>query len=123
MMTWDIGDNEEEQIKIISMMETPFLAHLMGGMLCLPSTIGLGSMLPVGVASAMACHGGLFEIGWEVEDMIVRFYEIIFGGEKGRKRNPTSLILVLIAHHSAACCLVIPVNIFYPDNVYYAMPQ
>ena len=119
MLMWDMGDDEETQIKMISLFESAIVQHLIGGMLCLPSAIGLGHMLPVGVASAMACHGGLSEIGWEVEDMLIRVYEIIFGGVEGRKKNPMSLIIFLIMHHSAACCMVIPMNIFYHDNVYY----
>lgn len=49
----------------------------------------------------------------------LRGLEIIFGGEKGRKMNPLSLIFTLCLRHSAACCMIIPMNIFYPDNVYY----
>ena len=118
LMLWDIGEIEEEQIETIASIDAVVLQHLFGGLLCLPSALGLSSYLPPGVASAMACHGGLSEIGYEVEDMMVRFYEVIFGGEKGRRKNPPTVIFGLLSHHSAACCLVIPCNIFYRDNTF-----
>ena len=119
LMMWDIGDVEEEQVETIATIDAVVLQHLIGGMLCLPSALGLSTMLPAGVASAMACHGGISEIGYEVSDMMVRFYEIIFGAEKGRRKNPPSVIFGLVAHHSAACCLVLPMNIYYRDNTYF----
>jgi len=118
LMLWDIGEVEEEQIETIASIDAVVLQHLIGGLLCLPSALGLASLFPPGVATAMACHGGLSEIGYEVEDMMVRFYEVLFGGEKGRRKNPSCVIFGLLAHHSAACCLVVPFNIFYRDNTY-----
>ena len=118
LMLWDIGDVEEEQIETIASIDAVVLQHLIGGMLCLPSALGLASFFPPGMASAMACHGGLSEIGYEIEDIMVRLYEILYGGEKGRRKNPSSVLFGLFAHHSAACCLVVPCNIFYRDNSY-----
>merc|ERR1739848_645192 len=56
----------------------------------------------------MANHGALCEIGTEVQDVLLRIYELSFGGEKGRKKTPISLWIATIAHHSVACCLVLP---------------
>ena len=80
----------------------------------LPSAFGIG--LPENFATALAGHAGLSEMGWEVQDVISRTYEIIFGGEIGRKLNPISLMLTIVAHHSAACTAVIPMNLYYPTN-------
>jgi len=55
-------------------------------------------------------------MGWEIQDLISRCHEILFGGERGRKLNPLSLMLTLVAHHSAACTAVIPMNIYYPNS-------
>ena len=115
MIKWDIGDDEEEQIMAISRVDAAMIMHLVGGILFIPSAFGLGSMLPAGMATAMASHAGLCEMGWEVQDLLYRGYEIIWGGEKGRKLNPRSLMLTLIAHHSASCSAVIPMNIGYTN--------
>ena len=120
MLGWDLGDNEEEQILAISRIDAAFLQHLVSGILAMPSAFGIGSsLLPIGVASAMARHACLCEYGWETEDFILRIYELIFCGEKGRKLNSMNLMLILIAHHSAAWCMVIPMNIFYPYHIYF----
>ena len=120
LINWDIGDDEEEQVKIVSEWEAGMSQHFFGGMLCLPLAIGLDPMLPFGIATAMACHGSLSEIGSEIGDMVKRCYEIIFKGEEGRRKNPMNIMIILLMHHSCACCMVIPMNIFYRDNPYYA---
>ena len=116
MIKWDIGNDEEEQIIAISRIDAAMVQHLIGGILLIPSAFRLGHFLPDGVATALASHGGLSEMGWEIQDLIFRSAEIIFGGERGLKLNPPSLMLTLLAHHSAACSAVIPMNIFYPNN-------
>jgi len=92
--------------------------HLLGGLLCLPSVLGCQWVSPP-VASALACHGALCEVGWEIQDFLVRLKEIVFDGEAGRKKNPASWMAVLVFHHTMAQCLVLPLNIYYHDNVYY----
>ena len=118
IIKWDI-DDDEEQIIVISRIDSAMIQHLVGGILFFPSAFGLGSVLPVGHPTALASHAGLSEMGWEVQDILFRSYEIIYGGDKGRKLNPPALMLPLIAHHSAACMAVIPMNITYPDNTYW----
>ena len=115
----DIGDTEEEEIEFIANLEATVTQHGIGGALCVPSALGAGFLFPTGIAEAMACHGALSEIGTEVQDMLLRIYDIIFGGEKGRKRTPISLWFIMIAHHSVALCLVVPMNLFYWNNSYY----
>lgn len=115
----DIGANEEEEIEFIAEGEGTITQHGIGGSLCLPSALGFGYLFPTGIASAMACHGSLTEIGTEVEDMLCRVYAMIYGGEKGRNKSPASLWFFLICHHSVACLLVIPMNVFYGHNSYY----
>jgi len=49
--------------------------HLIGGLLCLPSILGIGDEA---TASSLACLGIMSEMGWEIEDIITwlfkRFY-------------------------------------------------
>ena len=120
MLNWDIGNVEEEQHKIVSEFECVIVQHFFGGMLCVPLAVGISHVLPIGMATAMACHGSLTEIGGEMADMMKRLYEIIFCGKEGRKKNPMSAMITLIVHHSAACSMVLPMNIFYSNNSYYA---
>ena len=115
----DIGDNEEEEIDFIATMQGTITQHGIGGLLCLPSAMGVGFVFPSGMAVAMANHGALCEIGHEIQDMLCKIYDMIFGGEQGRKKNPISLWFATIAHHSCALCLVVPMNIFYWNNRYY----
>ena len=117
---WDLGDNEEEQILAISRIDAAFLQHLVSGLLTMPYAFGIGSsLLPIEVASAMARHACLCEFGWETEDFILRMYERILCGERGRKLNPKNLMLTLTAHHSLIWCMAIPMNIYYPYHVYF----
>ena len=78
-----------------------------------PSAFGIG--LTGNFSAVLAAHAGLSEMGWEIQDLITRCYEIVFGGERGRKLNPLALMLLLVSHHSAACTAVIPMNIYYPN--------
>ena len=112
---WDIGEDENEQKLAIARIDAAMVQHLVGAILSFPSGFGLGHLFPAGVASAMACQAILCELGREIEDTLMRFYEIIFGGEIGRKLNPPSLMLTLLGHHTASFFLGIPMNMYYPD--------
>lgn len=89
--------------------------HAVGGALCIPSVLGWKGQ----VVNAMACHGALCEAGWELQDMIERIYQLIFGGAAGRAKNPTPLLVLLSVHHAMGLSMVIPMNIFYGSNPYY----
>ena len=117
LIRWDIGDDEEEQIIAIARVDAAMIQHLVGGIMLSPSVFGIG--FKGNIAAALAYHAGLSEMGWEIQDLISRCYEIIFRGERGRKLNPPSLMLTLVAHHSAACTAVIPMNLYDPGNRYW----
>ena len=119
MMMWDMGEDQEFILSQVAMFEGVIVQHGVGGALTVPSVLGLGALLPPGVASAMARHGGLCESGWEIEDTLVRIGQVLFGGEVGLAKNPLPLRIMLAMHHSAAQCLVIPLNVLYPENAYY----
>ena len=112
---WDIGEDENEAKLAIARIDAAMVQHLAGAILSFPSGFGFGHLFPPGVASAMAAQANLCELGWEIEDTLMRIYEIIFGGERGRKLNPPSLMLTLMAHHTAAFLVAIPMNMYYPD--------
>ena len=112
---WDIGDDEDEQMLAVARIDAAMMQHLVCATLLFPSAFGFGYLFPDGVASAMACQALLCELGWEISDTLLRIYEIIFGGERGRKMNPLSLMMTLMAHHTAAFLIVIPMNIYYPN--------
>eukprot|EP00929_Paragymnodinium_shiwhaense_P016879 TRINITY_DN12556_c0_g1_i1.p1 TRINITY_DN12556_c0_g1~~TRINITY_DN12556_c0_g1_i1.p1 ORF type:complete len:335 (+),score=43.77 TRINITY_DN12556_c0_g1_i1:50-1054(+) len=115
----DLGDVEEFQVEFLADFMAIVLQHGVGGLLCVPSVCGLAGYLPDGVAFALARHGGLCEVGWEIQDSITRLLEVAFGGARGREKNPPSFLLALALHHTCALCLVLPLNIYHPDNTYY----
>lgn len=93
------------------------VAHGMGGFLCFASAYGFSSHLPAGVASALARHGLLLEMGWEAQDLVWRIYTSMHGPPLFRQLNPPGIIVAFILHHTAAFCMVIPLNLYYPDFV------
>ena len=113
----DFGEDQAKQKVSVHMgINTQ---HLISGLLCAPSSLALTSTLPTGIVSAMARHGALAETGFDAEYILVRIFTYTFGGEIGRKKNPPTVILVAVIHHSLSICLAIPMNIYYPDNIYY----
>lgn len=61
--------------------------HLIGGMLCLPSILGIGDQQ---VAASLACLGILSEMGWEIQDLITWVYKR-FGVEGGKEMVPMAV--------------------------------
>jgi len=88
--------------------------HLVGGLLCLPSALGYSTEL----AFTLARHGTLCEVGWEVQDVVVRVWQCTASGAAGRAKNPAGLVLILVLHHTMAMSLAIPMNLWYPRNHY-----
>merc|ERR1719384_2846853 len=91
------------------------MQHGVGGALCIPSLLG---MLP-GWASSLACHGALGEVGYEVQDTVERLYDRLFGGPAGKARQQTVILILLGVHHAMGMLLVVPMNLYFGDNVYY----
>ena len=81
LVGYDPGDNEDSQLDFAAQIQGVLLQHAIGGFLCLPSLLGLSTFLPTGVTSAMARQGALSEVGYEIEDTLLRLWQIIFGGE------------------------------------------
>ena len=90
--------------------------HGVGGLMCVPSLLGIGSTT---LGASLACHGALCEAGWELQDICTHIYEIAFGGPEGRKKNPTPLLVLLGVHHAMGQGLIVPMNLYYSQNVYY----
>lgn len=119
MIQYDMGPDPVKQLEETSLFEGVLVQHGVGGALCLPSVLGLSSRLPSGLTGALARHGALCEVGWEVSDTLTRISQMLFGGEAGRAKNPVAVLVMLLMHHSCAQCMVMPLNLYYPDNVYY----
>ena len=88
-----------------------FLQHAVGGMLCLPSLLGLGDEK---MASSLACLGILAEMGWEIEDLTVWMYKR-FALPDGKTKVPNALLIVLAIHHSLTTILGMPMVLAYRD--------
>lgn len=90
--------------------------HAIGSLCCVPALLGWFSPE---VGSALACHGGLCEAGWELQDGLTRAYQVIFGGDEGRKKNPPALCAIMAIHHTMGISMVIPMNLHFPHLYYY----
>merc|ERR1719487_688408 len=55
---YDMGEDEEKQIEFVAEFQGIILQHGLGGLLAVPSAVGLGAFLPAGLAASMARHGG-----------------------------------------------------------------
>jgi len=95
-----------------------FMQHVTGGILCIPVVLSL-PQFSTPVAQAMARHGALCEVGWEIEDYLGRIFSRLFGGEAGKKKNPDSMMVLTGIHHVMGTMLVIPMNIYFPDCYWY----
>jgi len=83
--------------------------HGVGGLLCVPAMCGFSGP----VACALVRHGALCEAGWEFQDTLQRAWQVKFGGEEGKAKNPPSLLAAVMLHHALGLCMVIPMNIAY----------
>eukprot|EP00041_Stephanoeca_diplocostata_P006375 m.82403 g.82403 ORF g.82403 m.82403 type:complete len:346 (-) comp16328_c0_seq1:232-1269(-) len=108
-------DSEKESFDFACQFVVVALQHLTGGALCIPSLLwGPGEY-----TSALACIGALCEAGWEVQDTLMRFFQVTFGGESGRKQNPPVLVCINMLHHVMGLSMCIPMNLYYHDNANY----
>ena len=118
----DLGDGPVADVMLFEftvLFMGIIMQHGVGGALCVPAITG-GLGLAPKVVTAMACQGGLCEVGWEIQDTLQRIKMMLFDGEMGKKFNPPGFLLIMVFHHTAAQCLVIPNNIYYRDNRHYA---
>lgn len=107
--------DEPETFKFACAFIVILAQHGIGGLLCVPSVAGL---LPA-LASTMTCHGALCEVGWEVQDYLRRWYDILFGGPEGRARQPVPIMVIMTLHHAMGTLLVVPMNTYFRENSYY----
>lgn len=95
----------------------PILAqHAVGGALCVPSLMGWFSLE---VRVALACHGALCEAGWELQDGLSRAWQVNFGSAAQKRRNPTSMLVIMGLHHMMGLGMVVPMNLHFPGLVPY----
>jgi len=118
MFMLDFNGDRELLFEFAVIFQGVLLQHFIGGLLCLPAVLGCSWLSPT-AASALACHGALCEVGWEVQDFVVRLKERLFDGETGRKKNPLPFMAAVVLHHAFSQCLVLPLNLYYRDNGYY----
>mmetsp|Transcript_3444 Transcript_3444/g.10695 ORF Transcript_3444/g.10695 Transcript_3444/m.10695 type:complete len:339 (+) Transcript_3444:67-1083(+) len=108
-------DSRAELFNFACLFQAIMVQHLVGGALCLPALLGMTGPL----VSTLACHGALCEAGWELQDAVVRTYQVVLGGAAGRAKNPTGMLVILGLHHTMGLGMVIPMNILHGDNPWY----
>jgi len=106
---------EEDAFELALHMLGAIGEHAMAVAFCFPSVLGFHGP----VAIALASHGVFCEVGWEVQDLVVRFYQVTLGGEIGRQKNPKEIFLFSLVHHTMSLSMSIPMNMMYGSNPYY----
>lgn len=107
---------DEMTDKGMGQMVPILLQHILGGLLCLPAIFGMG--VPRATAFALARHGALLELGWELQDTAERLHERFFF-ENGEKLQPNGLFFFMGMHHAMQWALVIPMNLYYSELAGY----
>jgi len=111
-----------EEMAFESVCEIAFgtiLHHAVCGVFCIPAAIGMPGM-SLATKSALACHASLGELGHEVDEVICWIRDSIFNPAEFKLKNPLPLLGALAVHHVMGFMMVIPLNVFYPTNYYYA---
>ena len=85
------------------------VVHAVGGILCLPSALGGTGE----IVWALARHGAMCEMGWELQDVFTRAYKVLYGGQRGRAQNPLGLLIFVGIHHAMGLSMIIPMNIYF----------
>ena len=80
--------------------------------MCIPALLRIGDPQ---VASTLACLGVLSEMGWEVQDLAEMLFVRAFY-KNGHQIWPTSIVMVLMAHHSLTMVLGVPMIKFYGSS-------
>jgi hypothetical protein len=94
------------------------LQHGLGALLQLPALLGLVSPE---LGAALACHGALTEVGWELQDLACRMYGHYLGGAVGRSRNPATLVRYTVLHHALGLTLVVPLNCYLRGQHFFRL--
>jgi len=81
--------------------------HAVGGFL---AAIAVFAPISSEAARIFAGHAALCEVGWEVQDVITRAYQIIFEGKAGKAKNPVPFLIILAIHHAMGLGLAVPMN-------------
>jgi len=109
----------EQTIQNICELLVNLIQHAIGGALCIPVLINGNLGLSFSTAAALARHGALTEVGYEVMDLVTRIYQITLGGPEGKIKNPKALFIGVCIHHFMGISMVLPMNIYYSDNYWY----
>ena len=121
---YDTGDDKAFILEQVSLFVGVIAQHGVGGLLGIPSAYNLEPHIqaaigtkwwPTGIAAALGRHCSLSEVGWEQSDILLRTYQVCFGGPLGRKQNPSKFLILAAMHH---CCspLAIMLNLLYPNH-------
>lgn len=91
----------------------------MGGLLAMPAVF-FWATSDTKIVMALVRHGALIEMGWEMGDTIKKFYTRLFDPEGAVKVPNILIIMVIVMHHTLSCCMVVPMNMYYPELYEYA---
>ena len=103
----DTGNDRALLFSFAVLFQGVIVQHGIGGALCIPSVFGLTDDkyswgISPSLATTLAVQGALCEVGWERQDTLLRVFQLLFGGDLGRKFNPPAFLVLLALHHTAA---------------------
>lgn len=114
VMPIELPKDREFVLDIIVNFNGVYLQHGFGLSLCV-----LGVFFSPEVCATLVCHAALSEVGWELQDTLMRIKALLFDGEVGRRRNPPILLTMYAFHHTCAFFLVVPLNMYYRNDKFY----
>lgn len=112
-----LATQKDLPMEVIASENTGGFMHFAAIFLCLPSLLGLG--FSPSVAAALSCHSALCELGFEIQETVVRFREFASDDHVRQAKNPGDALGIMVAHHLVTQWVVLPLNLYYHDNAYY----
>ncbi len=110
----DIPDKEAAYITLLEIFPILF-QHGIGGSLCLPSILNWSWVSPE-AKTALAVHGALCEVGWELQDLIYRYYKYNYGTTEQKASQPPAVLFFITLHHCLGLSMVLPMTMIARDS-------
>lgn len=131
--------NYEEVFYAACLIWTTLIVHAIGGILCMSAIFRWP--FPPRISGALARHGALFESAYEWHDTLKRGYQVLFttgfkqmttenkypidtmqrdiSEDEEPDLNTLPVIILMTMHHFIGQMLILPMNIYYPEDPLY----
>lgn len=117
--SYGIVVGKKDTLEFVCSFQVVLFQHLVGGLLCVPAVFFPGVLFSNETATALACHGALCEMGWEIEDSLCRLRILFFGTPEEKAREPAVMMFLFLTHHVLTLVCAIPMNIYFREDPSY----